>query len=261
MTDLSHWDFAQTFSGIDAAALILGLDPAFDNFAKTTPLLKRMNDSYTATLLAFKDDYILRNEYLTESGVDRIFGKERSIIRHMINEAANSVFKPSHLVSYRMMASFTELESCGLYKSELLEMAEERFKRWCFDELRNGFEHQLFERAELQRWLEEVGFQSVYDFGRIAKEVDSKSIISKRILHLIPKRRDLLKPVIELAQSKCRDQWDVAEVWAKLRSLAIAKHSPLIGMDQDGIQYFDEKDSLSNLNLKALRMRLARSRL
>ena len=27
MTDLSHWDFAESFSGYDGAALILGLEP------------------------------------------------------------------------------------------------------------------------------------------------------------------------------------------------------------------------------------------
>lgn len=260
MTELSQWDFVQTFSGYEAASLILGLDPALENSGKTAPVIKTMKESYKSSLNSFKDEYLLKKYYLTESEQFRNFGKEQKIIRQMINKAADSVFKPMNLMSFRMYGAFTELESETIYKNELYEMADERFYRWCFDEILTSFDHQLFETKELCRWLEVRGFKSIYEFKLNENSKESNPKESKRNQHLMLKRRDLLKPVIELAQSQCRNHWDVAEVWAKLRTLANAKHSPLMGMDEDGIQYIDEKDSLGNLNMKALRMRLYRSR-
>lgn len=51
-------------------------------------------------------------------------------------------------------------------------------------------------------------------------------------------RRDTLTPVIELAQSQCRNPIDTAEVWAVLLVLAEKKHPPLIGATEEGLQYY-----------------------
>jgi hypothetical protein len=46
MIDLSHWDFADVFSGHEAASLILGVEPAEAPLHKIEPILKRMERSY-----------------------------------------------------------------------------------------------------------------------------------------------------------------------------------------------------------------------
>ncbi len=52
-------------------------------------------------------------------------------------------------------------------------------------------------------------------------------------------RRDVLTPVIEHAQSLCKDPSDDAEVWAQLLVLAQGKHPPLLGSTEDGLQVLD----------------------
>lgn len=260
MSNLSHWDFAETLNGFDAASLILGLDPITDDCSAILPIVCRMRESYISTLNAIRDDCILRETYLSSNGELLIFTKERSIIRQMVNSNLEHLKNPTHLYSYRMNGAFNELENVVLYKDALWEMAEERFNRWCFDDEATKFEYQLFEKYEIHVWINEIGLTSIYNFNHNKKNLDKYSIQTSRNIHLIPRRRDLLKPVIELAQSQCRDQWDVAEVWAKLRVLASAKHSPLIGIDEVGIQYIDEKDEHCCLKLKSLRMRLNRAR-
>ena len=48
MADLSNWDFASTFSGMQAASLILGIDPydACQEEGKIFPVLDRMKEDY-----------------------------------------------------------------------------------------------------------------------------------------------------------------------------------------------------------------------
>lgn len=57
------------------------------------------------------------------------------------------------------------------------------------------------------------------------------------VVHSTKARRDTLTPVIELAQTKCRNPKDSAEVWAVLLVLADNKHAPLIGATEEGLQY------------------------
>jgi hypothetical protein len=70
-------------------------------------------------------------------------------------------------------------------------------------------------------------------------------------------RRDALTPVIEHAQSQCRNPKDTAEVWACLLVLAEHKSAPLIGATEDGLQYF-KHGTVEHLSRDALSKRLAR---
>jgi hypothetical protein len=56
-------------------------------------------------------------------------------------------------------------------------------------------------------------------------------------IHSTKARRDILSPVIELAQTKCRNPQDVAEVWGVMQGLAEKKTAPLIGATEEGVQY------------------------
>ena len=56
-------------------------------------------------------------------------------------------------------------------------------------------------------------------------------------VHSTKTRRDILTPVIEFAQAKCRDPNDAAEVWGVLQRLGEQKIPPLFGGSDDGVQY------------------------
>ena len=72
-----------------------------------------------------------------------------------------------------------------------------------------------------------------------------------------PKRRDILTPVIEMAQKTCNDPNDTAAVWGVLQVLAEKKQAPLIGSTEDGLQYL-EGGIAKIFKRDALRKRLAR---
>ncbi len=69
----------------------------------------------------------------------------------------------------------------------------------------------------------------------------SSPVLSGTVTHTTKTpRRDILNPVIELAQSQCRNRLDTAEVWAQLGELAKNKTTPLFGATEDGLQYLDK---------------------
>ncbi len=76
------------------------------------------------------------------------------------------------------------------------------------------------------------------------------------VIHSTKARRNTLTPVIELAQSQCRNPQDTAEVWAALLVLAELKHPPLRGATEDGVQYL-KRGEVAFLTRDALRKRLA----
>ena len=76
--------------------------------------------------------------------------------------------------------------------------------------------------------------------------------------HSTKERRDSLWPVIEHAQRECSDQNDAAEVWARLQVLAEKKMPPLIGCEEEGLQYLHQ-GAVSVLSRNALALRLKRA--
>lgn len=81
--------------------------------------------------------------------------------------------------------------------------------------------------------------------------------VSASLTHSTKARRDTLTPVIELAQSQCRNPKDTAEVWAVLMVLAEKKHPPLIGATEEGLQYL-EAGQAGIFKRKSLGARLTR---
>lgn len=74
----------------------------------------------------------------------------------------------------------------------------------------------------------------------------------------IAPRRDVMRPIIELAQSQCRNPKDRAEVWSRLLDLAAAKEPPLLGSTEEGLQYRGPGNELKILSRDALTKRLKR---
>ena len=91
----------------------------------------------------------------------------------------------------------------------------------------------------------------------VTEQVVSDGNAMRTIIHSTKTRRHALKPVIEQAQTQCRNSKDTAEVWAALLVLAEKKTPPLIGATEDGLQYHKD-GTVANLSRDALRKRLAR---
>lgn len=81
--------------------------------------------------------------------------------------------------------------------------------------------------------------------------------VGASLTHSTKARRDTLTPVVELAQSHCRNPKDTAEVWAVLMVLAEKKHPPLIGATEEGLQYL-EAGQAGIFKRKSLGARLTR---
>jgi hypothetical protein len=72
-------------------------------------------------------------------------------------------------------------------------------------------------------------------------------------------RRNILRPVIEHAQSLCKDPWDTAEVWGQMHKLANDQYLVLLHCEDSAIAYTDG-DQTKLLMRKNLADRLRRRR-
>ncbi len=90
----------------------------------------------------------------------------------------------------------------------------------------------------------------------VATETE-KVVASSVVIHSTKARRNTLTPIIELAQTQCRNPQDTAEVWAALQVLAEKKQPPLIGATEEGLQFLN-KGIVDIFKRKSLGQRLAR---
>ena len=130
MTDLSHWNFATTFTGQQAAALILGLDPSeTENLQKIQPVLDRMKSCYAAA-----------QRYHRLSTVPE--GKP---------------INPPHTMLESWSILVLECPFGDSYDDG------ENLREW-LDSDDAVFSDQTFSREQLSRWLKAINAKSVYQF-------------------------------------------------------------------------------------------------
>lgn len=120
-------------------------------------------------------------------------------------------------------------------------------------------EHELFQAVEKAKFEEfaRLDARDEWEAGKAAPVVAVEPEPLNGIIHSTKARRDTLTPVIELAQSQCRNSLDTAEVWAALQILAEKKIAPLIGGTEDGLQYL-KGGNAEIFKRKSLGQRLAR---
>jgi hypothetical protein len=84
----------------------------------------------------------------------------------------------------------------------------------------------------------------------------------RRVVHkLATGPRNVLTPVIELAQSKCRNSDDGSEVWGVLIGLAQEQHPPLLGYTETkGIKYTGGREPYFTFNALTKRLKKAAKR-
>ena len=136
MENLSHWDYAEEFSGVEAASLIVGIDPSNiqNRNGKITPVMQRMMSDYDGALSAAIWAYDFN---------DGAKGKLPDPVEY-----------PNHLFSSRMF------HSSG-FEYNLEELLK---GHWLKDREQTIFEHQKFSRDELARWISVHAMSSVYKF-------------------------------------------------------------------------------------------------
>ena len=137
MADLSHWDFAENFSGYDAAALILGLEP-------------RDSDTEQWRIRVVTD----RMELHYKNALARIFSNTLGDpIEHCESQAINAQITLSSVKADDLH------HRCWLYDEETT------LSDWLSSRLLSNFENQEFARNTIARWLDEIGMNSVYPFN------------------------------------------------------------------------------------------------
>lgn len=139
MEDLSHWDFAEHFSGHDAAALILGFEPrrAAPSDHKVWVVEQRLAQDYARALQyalseinAFVDDRLLQ---------DLIAKRPEDL-----------------LLSVKLNQMWCDV-TAGIEGADFDLMRDEELP---------DFQNQLFSRSAIVRWLNALVISSKYQFDR-----------------------------------------------------------------------------------------------
>jgi hypothetical protein len=255
--DSPKWAMVQAFTGPQAATLVCGIDPSSADSATVTELLQRMKHAYAAALWAHKACRQLLSSKISPVDVRSLFPFIEIDTDPFDNRFLHSRYMTEY---YEEVCQHTDPEF-GAEDSACVTI-HARFREWLADDVQTDFNRQLFDPHELHVWLKHSCLHSAYNFLRQGEKSDSsdeQSIVPRRVLK---QRRNVLDPVIEHAQSLCKEPTDASEVWVQLQTLARSKplFPPFIGVTAEGIQYLDSKDEVRYLNVKALRMRLLRAR-
>ncbi|MFC7462819.1 hypothetical protein [Hydrogenophaga defluvii] len=139
MADLSHWDLAETFTGREAAYLLMGVDPSGPDADKFSArhLQERLETAYQGAI----------GRAAFEGYIEPCFSYDAPEPEHLMPEAAV-------LRSVALWANLERFREHGDTAS---------FTGWL--EYRDvSFHGQRFSRHELSRWLRENGLKSAYRF-------------------------------------------------------------------------------------------------
>ena len=131
--NLSHWNVAVDFTGDEASALAVGLDPSQPSYVRTIgePLFQRMKGSYQK-----RKGWLEWDMSPWEDG---------------------PIEKPDMLESVKLRWWASQVEP-GTWND---------YCQWTKDYAESGFETQRFTRQELARWLVAIGHTSVFPFGEM----------------------------------------------------------------------------------------------
>lgn len=133
--DLGYWDFADRFSGHDAAALILGIEP-------------RESEHEQARIRVVTDRMAQHYEY----ACTRVFSEPKPWEQEPINTFP---VRQRGLHSIQLNSLQWEYWTTGI---------QETFLEWLTSGRQAKFENQEFSRHEIDNWLTSIGMRSVYMF-------------------------------------------------------------------------------------------------
>ena len=140
MESLSHWDYAKEFSGSEAAALILGIDPnnletSAAEGGRIKVVAERMAQHYEHALMRWYHEVL------------RI---------HAHDSLEINVHIPFELTSLALMK---------LAKYWNPDEEDTEFEEWLVNDKLTKFSVQKFSRHEVSAWLQAIGEKSAYQFN------------------------------------------------------------------------------------------------
>jgi hypothetical protein len=145
MADLSHWDFAEQFSGYDAAALILGFEP-------------RDSEEFQGRINVVVDRMGLHYECALDKARIEQFAPSWE------TEPIDTVLSQQDLPSVELLKGWQRSAERG---------EDGPFHVWLSDRRKPLFENQEFSREKVANWLAAIGMRSRYAFKRDADEADA----------------------------------------------------------------------------------------
>jgi hypothetical protein len=208
MENTSHWDFAESFSGRDAACLIGGFDPSIysaENEYKIQPIIVRMKKSYYGTVRQMVDEITDGAGFYADDTKE-----DHADINAMRNRTPNcdayfhssvelwSVEIDRMISDYNVEYSasdipldfeFTYADRGTLSVAEVKRRLDKwvfgvdadagRFREferkirtelwhWAYEQM-HEFGDQRFSRGELHRWITANNFKSEYDFATVGE--------------------------------------------------------------------------------------------
>jgi hypothetical protein len=248
--ETTHWaDLAENFKIQDAACLMAGVPPAKEMAAWSNQLPPEARYVFER----------LWKAYMQGAGVYRQPKLDSADFQKMLHGIGGNDFQAPTIVPARGLV----IRHQNMVIAPSAEL------------MRKRLESVRVSRDELHRWVKATGIRSAYSFAPVVNapgaELSTQPAPAQNTatpapvvavgasggIHSTKTRRDALTPVIELAQSQCRNPKDTAEVWAALLVLAEKKNAPLIGATEDGLQYL-KNGSAENFSRKSLGKRLTR---
>lgn len=138
MSDLSHWDFAERFSGYDAAALILGLEPRESD-----------TEQYRITVVT-----------------DRMSHDYKNAISKAFHEFLGDPIEHLHPGHDDPLIELVSVQLEKLRHRYFQYDDETTYSDWFADVSKSAFHNQEFARQKIVNWLATTGMKSVYRFDR-----------------------------------------------------------------------------------------------
>ncbi|NTB05807.1 hypothetical protein [Agrobacterium tumefaciens] len=201
MKGFGHWDYAEAFTGKEAAHLIAGLDPSLSNPEteyKIRPVLTRMKKAFYETVRNLASEFTDGAGFFADDDHEHFAWVNPAKRRKPEGPALWSVEIEELIANYnhRYIAAgipedfeFCESDRGNTSVEEVVRRREKRFgeenekeiahwqdvenelhsalSSWAYAYI-HEFDDQKFSRAELHRWISENGFPSEYQFEMIA---------------------------------------------------------------------------------------------
>jgi hypothetical protein len=200
MKGFGHWDYAEAFTGKEAAHLIAGLDPSLSNPEteyKIRPVLTRMKKAFYETVRNLASEFTDGSGFFADDDHEHFAWVNPAKRRKPEGPALWSVEIEELIANYnyRYIAAgipedfeFCESDRGNTLVEEVIRRRGKRFgeeneketthwqdienelhtalSNWAHAYI-HEFDDQKFSRAELQRWISENGFPSEYQFEMI----------------------------------------------------------------------------------------------
>ncbi|MES2027293.1 MAG: hypothetical protein V4448_17225 [Pseudomonadota bacterium] len=160
MENLDHWNYADTFTAIEAACLIKGInpndDPAIDE-KRLKPIIDRMRKDFDTTCWT-----VLCAAYDGEASETLRKYSDKGLLSNVIDELISDVATDNNnmdlLEFYAAKRAQEEEQEKFPQDSEYIDIDYEMEKYFPFHD-------QKFSRRSLQKWIKESNFQSAYTFA------------------------------------------------------------------------------------------------